>query len=100
MKLGYWKNNKPSDDYYFEPIVKDGQTKYEPSIRKSILIKDGVQEEKQNKIVPAEIEFPQIKFRWGVGNILVLLGDSQNGWRIVKFIDTNEDGRSWAEIVA
>ncbi|HOQ33648.1 MAG TPA: hypothetical protein PLA12_14240 [Candidatus Hydrogenedens sp.] len=104
FKLGYWSNTPPSDNYYFEKLLKeDSTTEYEPSRRKSYIVSGGVEEMRENKIVPAEIEFPIIKFKWGIGNIPVMIVDfDPQGYpiyRFVKFIDLNEGGRSWAEIV-
>jgi len=89
--------NVHPENISFERIKKEGGG-YEVSRRIEVITREGVEERIENKIVPAEVEFPQIKFKWDCGNIPVLIGSGAT-LRFVKFIDTNTEGRSFAEIL-
>jgi len=95
-KGAYWLNVHP-ENITFERIEKEGGG-YEVSRRIEVITREGVEERIENKIVPAEVEFPTIKFKWDCGNIPVLIGSGAT-LRFCKFIDTNTEGRSFAEIL-
>jgi hypothetical protein len=95
-KGAYWLNVHP-ENITFERIEKEGGG-YEVSRRIEVITREGVEERIENKIVPAEVEFPAIKSKWDCGNVPVLIGAGAT-LRFVKFIDTNTEGRSFAEIM-
>ena len=101
LKLGYWRNNPPSEDISFEVIAKEGGG-CEPSRRIEIIKSNGVEQERlENVVVPSEELYPTIEFKIGREKLLVIKRISQDPpeYRFLKFIDVNTYSRTFAELV-